>query len=66
MAHMVKIESYKIHKYNYEYGCWAWKWNTRASNEINVPIDKYWTCKCQTLYKYHKPTSIQKGTMKMS
>jgi len=64
MAHMVN-ESYRIHKYNYEYGCWAWKWNTIANNEMNIPIDKYQTWKCQTLYKY-EPASIQKGTMKMS
>ncbi len=63
MIHMVKNESYKIQKYNYEYGCSkhvAWKWYTIANSEINVPINKCWTCNCQTLYKYHILTSTKK------
>jgi len=32
---------YTCIKYN------VWKWNTKANNDINVLIKKYWTCKCQ-------------------
>ncbi len=63
MAHMVKNESYRIQKYNYEYGFSkhvAWKWYIKTNNEINVPIDKWWTCKCWTLYEYHRLTLAKK------
>jgi hypothetical protein len=63
MVHMVKNESYKIQKYDYEYGCSkhiTYEWYIGANNEINVPIDKYGTCKCQTLYEYHILTSTKR------
>jgi hypothetical protein len=63
MVHMVKNESYRIQKYNYENGCFkhiAWKWYIKANNEIIVLINKCWTCKCRTLYEYHKLTLTKK------
>ncbi len=63
MAHMLKKESYRIQKYNYGYGCSkhiALKRYIKANNEINVPINKCWTCKCRTLYEYRKVTSTKK------